>query len=143
MTHPRGRTSPTQPPGSESTAPPALMMRDEVEDCITACVACHAICLQTVYHCLKAGGSRASAEHIGTLLDCAEMCRSTVHFMFAGSAFESRICALCSEVCRRCEAACRTMGEAQDLRCAEACHCCAVMLHHVHHVQDPTLSEGW
>ena len=118
-------------------------MDEEVEDCITACVACEAICLQTVYHCLKIGGARAAADHIRTLLDCSEMCRSTVHFMLAESAFQSRVCALCSEVCRRCEAACRALGEAQDLRCAEACHCCAVMLHQAHHPHDPTLSEGW
>ena len=119
-----------------------LMMAEEVEECITACVACQAICLQTVFYCLKIGGARASADHVRMLLDCAEMCRSTVHFMFAGSAFQSRVCALCSEVCKRCEASCRAMGEAQDLRCAEACHCCALMLHQAHHVQDSTLNDG-
>jgi hypothetical protein len=102
----------------------------DLEDCITGCLACQAICLQTMYHCLKVGGARASADHIRTLLDCAALCGASVQFMLAESPFQGRICALCAEACRECEAACRRMGDVTDLRCADSCRRCAEMLPH-------------
>ena len=123
---------------------PPLRLDPDIESCIAACVACHAICLQTVFQCLAEGGPRASARHVRTLLDCAELCESAVHFMFADSALQSRMCALCADACRACERACRDMGGPQDLRCAEACACCTVMLHHAHPRSDgPLPSDGW
>lgn len=106
----------------------AGMTSQEMEECITGCLACHAICLQTVEHCLEAGGAHAAQEHIRLLLDCAELCESSAHFMIRQSPFEGRICALCAEACRACEEACRRMGDAADLRCAESCRQCAEMV---------------
>lgn len=133
-----GRGSLPQP------AIPALRLDPDIESCIAACVACHAICLQTVFQCLAEGGPRASARHVRTLLDCAELCESAVHFMFANSALQSRMCALCADACRACERACRDLGGPQDLRCAEACACCTVMLHRAHAPSDkPLPGDGW
>ena len=100
----------------------------ELEDCITGCLACQAICLQTMYHCLKVGGARAAADHVRTLLDCAALCEASAQFMLADSPFQGRICVLCAEACRECEAACRRMGDVTDLRCADSCRRCAEML---------------
>lgn len=100
----------------------------ELEDCITGCLACQAICLQAMYHCLKVGGARAAADHVRTLLDCAALCEASVQFMLADSPFQGRICAVCAEACRECEAACRRMGDVTDLRCADSCRRCAEML---------------
>lgn len=128
----------------EAPAARPLSPDKDIEDCIVACVACHRICLETVHHCLKAGGPRATARHIRSLLDCAELCQTAVRFMFANSAVQSRLCAMCAEACRACETACRDMAEPQDLRCAEACACCSVMLHQAHSVLDErSLGDGW
>jgi hypothetical protein len=106
----------------------AAMTSHEMEECITGCLACHASCLQTVEHCLAEGGAHADPEHVRLLLDCAELCESSAHFMIRQSPFQGRICALCAEVCRACEEACRRLGDAVDLRCAESCRRCAEML---------------
>ena len=106
----------------------AAMTSKEMDECITGCLACHATCLQTVEHCLEKGGAHAAREHIRLLLDCAELCEASAHFMIRQSPFQGRICALCAEACRACEEACRSMGDAADLRCAESCRRCAEML---------------
>lgn len=110
----------------------AAMTSQEMDDCINGCLACHAACLQTVEHCLETGGAHADRAHLRLLLDCAELCASSAHFMIRQSPFQGRICVLCAEACRACEEACRRMGDAADLRCAEACRRCAEMLSHVH-----------
>jgi hypothetical protein len=109
----------------------AAMTSQEMEECITGCLACHAICLQTVEHCLEKGGAHAAQEHIRLLLDCAEFCEASAHFMIRQSPFQGRICALCAEACRACEAACRRFGDVADLQCAESCGRCAEMQHHI------------
>lgn len=113
---------------SAASGASARMTSDEMDECITGCLACHAACLQTVEHCLEKGGAHAAREHIRLLLDCAEVCESSAHYMIRESPFQARICALCAEACRACEEACRRMGDAADLRCAEACRRCAEML---------------
>ncbi len=107
------------------------MTSPEMDECITGCLACHAICLQTVEHCLEKGGAHAAHGHIRLLLDCAELCEASAHVMIRQSPFQGRICALCAEACRACEEACRRMGDAADLRCAESCRRCAEMVSHV------------
>ena len=36
----------------------------EMQECIEHCTRCHAICLETVTHCLRKGGRHAEADHI-------------------------------------------------------------------------------
>lgn len=129
-----------EPPKSGSSP-----LGEAIEDCVAACVGCHATCVQTVLHCIARDGSRTHARHIQTLLDCAELCQMAVRFMFANSAFQSRVCALCADACRACEAACRASGDPHDLRCAEACVCCADMLHRAYTALDASrsLADGW
>lgn len=129
MSHPKAHQKPAvKPHASRSTSHRHTLTSEEMENCIAGCLACQAICLQTAFHCLEIGGARATADHIRLLLDCAEMCESSVHFMVSRSPFEGRICALCAEACRACEAACRRMSDEIDLRCAESCRRCAEML---------------
>ena len=106
----------------------AAMTSQEREECITGCLACHAMCLQTIEHCLEEGGAHTAQEHIRLLLDCAELCEASAHFMIRQSPFQGRICALCADACRACEEACRRIGDAADLRCAESCRQCAEMV---------------
>lgn len=99
---------------------------DEMKQCIQLCQDCHALCLQTVDHCLKLGGRHAAADHIRLLLDCADMCETTAHYLLRGSSFHERICRLCADVCRQCGENCGQLAGDDELlkRCAELCRRC-------------------
>ncbi len=120
----------TMPTNAAAAAHHHTMTDDEMQECITGCLACHATCLQTVAHCLDVGGAHVTQQHVRLLLDCAELCLSSAHLMITRSPYAGRSCALCAEACRACEAACLEMKDAADLRCAAACRRCAEMLPH-------------
>jgi hypothetical protein len=103
-------------------------MSTEMQQCINECLNCHAICMETVTHCLQLGGKHAEARHIRLLLDCAEICQTSANFMLRGSDLHSRTCSVCAEVCARCADECERMAVSGDeimKRCAEACRRCA------------------
>lgn len=101
-------------------------MSQDIERCISECLNCHRICLETVQHCLQMGGKHASPEHIKLLLDCAEICQTSANFMLRGSNLHGRTCAVCAEVCTRCAESCEETGDGEQMRaCAEACRSCA------------------
>jgi hypothetical protein len=97
----------------------------EMRDCIQECQSCQAVCLETVTHCLHAGGKHAEENHIRLLLDCAEICRTSADFMLRGSDLHPLTCGVCAEVCERCAADCDQFAEDFVKRCAEACRRCA------------------
>jgi hypothetical protein len=97
-----------------------------MQKCIDECVRCHNICTTTATYCLQRGGQHAEAEHIVTLLDCAEICRTSADFMLRGSHLHTSSCAVCAEVCRACADTCEKMGDdAVMQRCADECRRCA------------------
>ena len=98
---------------------------DEMRRCIDECQSCAAICLESVPHCLELGGKHAAAEHIRTLLDCAEACQTAANFMLRTSDLHGRVCEVCAEVCERCAEECERFDDAQMRRCAEECRRCA------------------
>ena len=101
-------------------------MGQAMQDCITECLSCHSVCLQTVAHCLQMGGRHAEAAHIGLLLDCAEICQTSANFMLRGSPLHARTCAVCAEVCERCAEDCDRFGDDARMKaCAESCRRCA------------------
>jgi hypothetical protein len=63
------------------------------------------------------------AEHYRLMLDCAELCQASAHFMMSGSAFHAQLCALCAEVCEACAASCERVGQMEE--CVEMCRRCA------------------
>jgi hypothetical protein len=98
----------------------------EMRQCIDECLSCHAICEETVRHCLELGGRHADPQHLTTLLDCAEICQTSANFMLRSSDQHSRVCGVCAEVCRACDESCRAMGDDENMRkCADACGRCA------------------
>lgn len=103
------------------------LLTAEMQRCIEECLECHRICVETATHCLTLGGKHAVAEHIGTLLDCAEICQTSADFMLRGSHEHNQVCGVCAVVCERCAESCRAIGQEDDLmrRCAEACRRCA------------------
>lgn len=98
----------------------------EMAQCIDNCSRCHAICIETINHCLKKGGKHAAPDHIRLLQDCAQICATSADFMLRDSNLHSRTCGVCAEVCERCAEACERMADDDMMReCAEACRKCA------------------
>ncbi len=98
----------------------------EMEQCIDNCTQCHAICLETITHCLSKGGKHAAPDHIRLLQDCAQICATSADFMLRGSDLHGRTCAVCADVCTRCAESCERMGDDEVmLGCAEMCRRCA------------------
>ena len=98
----------------------------EMQQCVDECLSCYSICAQTIQHCLEIGGKHAEVNHIRTLADCAEICRTTADFMVRGSPLHTRTCDACAAICRACEEECRRMADDEMMQqCAEACRRCA------------------
>jgi hypothetical protein len=97
----------------------------EMRACIQECQSCHAVCLETLTHCLQTGGTHTEANHVRLMLDCVEICQTSANFMLRGSDLHTRTCATCAEVCDRCAADCERFEEEFMKRCAEACRRCA------------------
>jgi hypothetical protein len=108
---------------------------EQMRQCIQECLACHAVCLETVQHSLAVGGKQAEAKHIGMLLACAEICQTSANFMLHGSEFHSGSCGLCAKVCSGCAAECETMaaGDQALEECATACRRCAKLCETMSH----------
>ena len=98
----------------------------EMEQCIKACLDCHAICLETVTYCAQKGGKHAEAAHLQLLLDCTVICQTAANFMCRGSGTHGRICGVCAEVCEQCAKSCAQFGDDTQMKaCAAACRRCA------------------
>lgn len=98
----------------------------ELQQCIDECIKCGSVCTTTASYCLEQGGQHADAAHVTSLLDCAEICRTSADFMLRGSHLHGSTCAVCAEVCRACAESCDRMGDDDVMRrCAEACRRCA------------------
>ena len=94
-----------------------------MQDCIDRCQVCHETCLETIGHCLELGGRHAAADHIRMLMACAEICRTSAHFMLIGSEHHKHTCGECAEICNECADDCERFGDMQE--CVEVCRQCA------------------
>lgn len=73
------------------------------QSCIEACNRCYQTCLQDAMNrCLESGGKHVAPEHMHLMLNCAEICQTSVNFMLSNSAFSSQICKVCAEICDAC-----------------------------------------
>jgi hypothetical protein len=108
-------------------------MSEEMRHCIQLCQDCHAICIQTIGHCLRLGGRHAAPDHIRLLMDCAQLCTTTADYMARESLFHDRICGLCSEICRLCADSCEQAGGDDQMvkQCTELCRRCAGSCDHM------------
>lgn len=102
-------------------------MNSEMQQCITNCLNCHSVCLQTISHCLQMGGEHASPQHIGLLQDCVQICATSADFMLRMSQFHGDICGVCADVCEACAQDCERLanGDQMMMSCAKACRRCA------------------
>ena len=98
----------------------------EMNQCITDCFQCAAICIETINYCLSQGGKHAAPEHIGLMQTCAEICSTSGNAMLRGIEAHSATCGACAEICRQCADSCARMGNDDAMqRCVEACRRCA------------------
>jgi len=100
---------------------------DEMKKCIQLCRECHAMCTQTISHCLKLGGRHAAPDHIRLMEDCAQLCATAADYMLRESPFHDRICRVCSDLCKQCGKDCEQVaGDDQMVKqCLEMCRKCA------------------
>lgn len=98
----------------------------EMDQCIDNCNQCHAVCLETISHCLAKGGRHAERDHVVLMSVCADICRTSADAMLRGSDVHRFTCGACAEICRRCADSCAAMGDDAEMqRCAEMCRRCA------------------
>ncbi len=102
-------------------------LSNEMRDCIEECLRCYSTCLgMAMSHCLEVGGKHVEPEHFRIMMACAEICRTSAHFMLIGTPHHKHTCAECAEICEECARSCEGLDgmeacAAQCRRCAESC----------------------
>lgn len=100
---------------------------ETMQSCIDACTNCHAVCAETLSHCLEQGGKHVEAAHVRLMLDCIEICDQSARFMIRESRYSAETCKACATICRACAESCDAITPSDDMmkRCAETCRECA------------------
>jgi hypothetical protein len=57
------------------------------------------------------------------MMACAEICRTSAHFMLINSPHHKHTCGECAEICAECAADCKRIGDMEE--CVAACEACA------------------
>lgn len=100
------------------------MNMNNMQSCIDACNKCYQTCLQTAMnHCLDTGGKHVEPAHFRLMMNCAQICQTSVDLQLSGSKFCAKYCALCAEVCDACADSCSELEEMDD--CEKICRDCA------------------
>lgn len=96
----------------------------EMDECITRCLDCYRTCVSmAMNHCLELGGAHVEKAHFTLMMACAEICRTSAHFMLIGSPHHKHTCAECAEICAECADDCERLGDMDE--CVAACRACA------------------
>lgn len=99
----------------------------DMQLCIDLCLRCYQTCTATAMrHCLEEGGRHVEPGHFRLMLACAEICRTSAHFLLMGVPHHTHTCADCAAICRQCADSCDKLdGMAVCAgicrRCADAC----------------------
>jgi hypothetical protein len=103
-------------------------LNEDTRRCAQACADCHQYCIETIVYCRQHGGLFAEADHLRTLLDCAELCQMTTDFTLRGSDLCPALWAICAEAADRCALSCDRLGDDRQTRgCAAAARRCAIV----------------
>lgn len=96
----------------------------DMQACIDACLSCYRTCLgMAMTHCLEQGGAHTEPAHFRLMMACAEICRTSAHFMLIGTPHHRHTCAECAEICGQCAESCARLDGMED--CVAACRACA------------------
>jgi hypothetical protein len=99
-------------------------MTEEMNHCIEACLNCYRISLGTAMnHCLVAGGKHVEPAHFRLMMACAEICRTSAHFMLLNTPHHKHTCRECAEICAECAEDCERVGGMDA--CVAMCRTCA------------------
>src|SRR4051795_9918201 len=102
-------------------------MAADMNRCIETCLSCYKTCLgMAMNHCLELGGKHVEPAHFRLMMECAEICRTSAHFMLIGTPHHKLTCRACAEICEECAKSCEQVGDMQECvdqcrRCAESC----------------------
>lgn len=96
----------------------------EMKACVEECLRCYSICLGTAMrHCLEAGGEHVAPPHFRLMMACAEICRTSAHFLLIGTPHHKHTCRECAEICEECAVDCERLDGMEE--CVQACRRCA------------------
>lgn len=97
-----------------------------VTTCITECLECHRICMETLIYGLRKGGDYADADHAQLLLDCSQICLTAVDFMTRDSNVVHRISEITSYLCEKAAVSCErwASSDAKMKQCMDQCRRC-------------------
>jgi hypothetical protein len=92
--------------------------------CIDLCMSCYRTCLaMAMNHCLETGGKHVEPKHFRLMMVCAEMCRTSAHFMLIDTPYHKHTCGECAEICAECAQDCERIGGMDE--CVAMCRSCA------------------
>lgn len=97
----------------------------DLRTCAKECNNCHAVCQQTLAHCISQGGKHVEERHLQILLDCIDACGACASICNRNSQNCEGVCRACAELCRLCADSCDAFDDDQMKQCAEACRRCA------------------
>ena len=102
-------------------------LNQEMQQCLMNCLDCHRLCPSAAAHVMHGGGKHAEAEHLVSLLDCAQICLTHADFMARQSPHHMHLAKECAEICAECASLCEANADADGVmkECAEACRTCA------------------
>ena len=96
----------------------------KMQACIDECLGCYQVCLSmAMTHCLEEVGPHVEPNHFRLMMACAEICRTSAHFMLLNSPHHKHICAECAEICEECAKDCEQLDGMEE--CVTACRRCA------------------
>ena len=101
-----------------------MTIKQDMRDCIDNCLRCYQTCFgMAMNHCLESGGKHIEPTHFRLMTACAEMCRTSAHFMLMSSPHHKHVCRECAEICTECAGDCERIGGMEE--CVKACRACA------------------
>ena len=96
----------------------------DMQACIEECLRCYQSCLgMAMNHCLEAGGRHVEPGHFKLMMACAEICRTSAHFMLINTPHHKHTCAECAEICEECARNCDGLDGMEE--CVKRCRACA------------------
>jgi hypothetical protein len=107
---------------------PRLPSASDLRAAFLACLRAHEACEAAVAHALRANEAGVD-ERVGTLLDCADVCRTTARHIRHGSALLRGTAGVAAELCERAAEACAALGAAPAMAthaetCRRSAACC-------------------
>ena len=109
------------------------MEMNNMQSCIDACTKCYQTCLKTAMsHCLDAGGKHTDPDHFRLMINCSQVCQTSVDLQLSGSTFCAEYCALCAQVCDACADSCSELADMDDCEkiCRDCANSCRAMANH-------------